>query len=293
MRRMNGAPARGRRAIRVLAAVLLGCGLPPAGARAHDDPDATIQRLDVKIAAHPDDAGLWQSRSVLHRRAGDFARAHADLDRSVELGLGAADADRDRGLIRFEEGRLDEAEALLRLAREQTPDAPATLLGHARVLVALGRFDEATATYARIVSRAPQSAPDVWLEHVHAAAACDRADALGAAIQVADAGIAAIGSVPGLEQAALDLELRTGRVDAALARLDRMAARIGRRDAVLIQRAEILERAGRPMEAKAAYAEALAALESLPDARRTSLAARETEAQARNGIARLAQGEQE
>jgi hypothetical protein len=43
------------------------------------------------------------------------------------------------------------------------------------------------------------------------------------ALRVTEAALAALGPVPALERAALDLEVRAGHVDAALARLDRHA----------------------------------------------------------------------
>jgi hypothetical protein len=53
----------------------------------------------------------------------------------------------------------------------------------------------------------------------------------------------------------------------------------------------VLEKAGRKQAAMVAYAETLAAMESLPEARRAAPAARQTESQARDAIARLAEGE--
>lgn len=263
----------------------------PAGA--HTGPDADVARLDAEIAASPEDASLWQTRAVFLRRAGDFVRAEADLDRAVALGLDETMAQRDRGLIRFDERRFPEAEALLRAARDRAPGDPPILLAHARTLVALERFDEASATYAELLEQAPKTGPDVRLEQVQTIAAAGTPEALAAAIVAADASIAAIGSVPALEQAALALELRAGHVDAALARLDRIASQMGRRDTILLQRAEVLEGFGRRDAAKAAYAEVIAANQSMPEARRATPAARQVEAQARAAIARLAEGESE
>lgn len=281
------------RTVRILvAAGVIGLAASP-DVRAHDDPDATLQRLDARIAANPQDAELWQSRAVHMRRSGDFARANADLDRAVDFGLAAPAAHRDRGLIRLDEGRFAEAESMLRLARQLAPHDPPILLGHARALAALERFDEAFQTYAELVEVAPLTGPDVRLEQIRTVAAGGQTSALDEAIRAADGAIAAIGSVPALEQVALDLELRANRVDAALARLDRIASRMGRRDAVLLQRAKILEKAGRKEAAKTAYADALAATETLTDARRATPAAREMETQARTALARLAQGDPE
>lgn len=271
--------------------VTLVLALGAIASHAHDEPAAALERLDARIAANPNDAELWRTRAVHQRRSGNFDGAHDDLDRSVESGLGLAVAHRDRGLIRFDEGRLPDAESLLRAAREQMPRDLSTLLGHARVLAAIERFDEAARAYAEIVALAPQTGPDVRLEHIRVTASQRGATAIFDAIRVADGAIAAIGPVPALERAALDLELRAGDLDAALARLDRMASRAGRRDSLLLERAQILERAGRTQGAMRAYAETLATTERLPAARKNTPAAREIESEARDAIARLARGE--
>lgn len=229
----------GRRAFAIVACVCAAATLAIADARAHGDPGAALGRLDVEIAARPQDAELWRTRALLLRRAHDFERAHADLDRAAALGLDPAVARRDRGLLWLEQDRLAEAEAELRAARDLAPLDVPTLLAHARVLAALERFGAAAVVYARAVELAPRSGPDVRLEQVRAIAASDRADALGEAIGVADAAIATLGPVPALEQAALALEVRAGRTDAALARLDRMLRGPARSESLLAQRAAV------------------------------------------------------
>lgn len=172
------------------------------------------------------------------------ARAHADLDRAVALGLEPAIAHRDRGLVWLEERRLVEADAELRAARDLAPRDLPTLLAHARVLAALGRFGAAASAYARVVDLAPRADPDVRLERIRAIAASGRPGALDEAIREADAATAALGPIPALEQAALALERRAGRTDAALARLDRMLRGPARSESLLQQRAEIARLAG-------------------------------------------------
>jgi tetratricopeptide (TPR) repeat protein len=264
-----------------LAAML--AGLP---VRAHEPPDDTLARIDRAILASPGDAELWRQRALLLRRHRSFARAHADLARAVELGLDPSAAARERGLVLLDEGRSAEAEVALRSARASAPDDPATLLAHARSLAALGRWREAADTYARLVALAPGASPDVHLERVRALE--DGGPAVfEEAIGAAEAGLAALGPVPALEQVALALELRAGRLDAALARLERMARAGGRPEGFELQRAGILERAGRRDDARAAYRSALAALETVPPLRRRTPAFEQLAAQARAGVARL------
>lgn len=282
-----------RRVSRIFVALGTAVLLASGAARAHGDPDAALRRLDAELAVHPDDAELWRSRALLLRRSRDFAGAHAALERAVAYGLAPALAHRDRGLLWLEEGRNAEAEAELRAARDLAPAELPTLLAHARVLAALARFEAAAATYARLVELAPKAGPDVRLEQVRAVAAGDGPDASAEAIRVADAAMAAIGPVPALEREALALELRAGRTDAALARLDRMLRGPERSESLLLQRADLLERAGRGTAAKAAYAETLAALGTRVAARSGTPLGKTIEGRARDGIARLAAGDEE
>lgn len=273
-------------------ALLLSClvlGAVPV--RAHEDRDDTLARLDATLAENPGDPELWRSRAVLERSRANFARAHADLTKAVDLGLAPALAQRDRGLIWLEAGRFADAEASLCSARAQSPRDLPTLLAHARALAGLERWREAAAAYAIVVELEPRSNPDVHLERVRSIEAAGGADAFAEAVRAADAGIAVLGPVPALQQAALELEMRAGRVDAALARLDRMANAVKRHGSLLLQRAELFERAGRMRDASLAYADALAALEGQPETRRALPAARRIETRARDGITRLARQE--
>lgn len=258
---------------------------------AHEDRDDALARLDATIAENSRDPELWRSRAVLERHRANFARAHANLTTAVDLGLAPALAQRDRGLIWLEAGRFADAEASLRSARAQSPLELPTILAHARALGGLERWREAAAAYAVVVEAEPHSSPDVHLERVRAIEAAGGADAFAEALRAADAGIAVLGPVPALQQAALDLELRAGHVDAALARLDRMTSAAQSRGTLLLQRAELLERAGRMRDANLAYAGALAAVERQPETRRALPAARRIETRARDGITRLARQE--
>lgn len=142
-----------------------------------------------------------------------------------------------------------------------------------------------------VVEAAPHSSPDVHLERVRAIEAAGATDAFAEAVRAADAGIAVLGPAPALQQAALDLELRAGRVDEALAPLDRMASAVESHGTLLLQRAELLERAGRMHDANLAYTGALAAVERESETRRALPAARRIETRARDGITRLARQE--
>jgi hypothetical protein len=137
---------------------------------------------------------------------------------------------------------------------------------------------------------APQAAaaPEWFVGRARALAAATPPD-LDAAIRALDDASAALGPAPAFDLTALELEVRAGHTDAALARLDRIAASSPRPEGFLVQRGELLEYARRTQEAGAAYGAALAALEGVPPQQQATQAASKLGARARDGIARLSE----
>lgn len=275
---------------RVAIAALVCAGLlslAPIPARADVTISEAVALVDADLARTPGDPALWQRRAALERRRGDHERAAADLARAGELGLSASFLQRDRALLRLDLGDAAGAEALLREARGLQPEDGTILLPHARALAALGRWRESADTYARLVALAPDATPDVHLERARALAAGLPGTA-DEALAALDAALARLGGVPALQQEALAIALRAGRLDEALARLDRMIAATPRPETLLVQKAETLERAGRHDEAAQAFGAALTAMQTLPPGRRGTPAAAELEQHAEAGIARIA-----
>ena len=93
-----------------------------------------------------------------------------------------------------------------------------------------------------------------------------QAAGVGAAARLAGLtqGLTRLGSVPGLEEAALEIELESGNWDAALARLERRAAGMPRQEQWLFRRGQVLAKAGRTAEAIAALRTCLQAIDALP-----------------------------
>ncbi len=82
--------------------------------------------------------------------------------------------------------------------------------------------------------------------------------------------MARLGPAVTMQSYAIELEMKRGRYDRALARLDRITSQYTRKEGVLKRRGEILEAAGRVMEAQVAYTEALDAVSVLPEGRRNT-----------------------
>jgi tetratricopeptide (TPR) repeat protein len=271
--------------LRLLVLAALVQTLAAAPAAAHESVDEALAHVDAALSANPRDSELWRRRADLQRSRGDLEAAKAALTQACALGLAPALAERERGLLARAEGRLSVAESHLQRARELAPADVETLAAHAETLAELGRSRAAAETWARVIELAPRAGPEIHLARVRAlAASADASEALRA-LAVAEA---SLGPVPALEQEGLALELRAGRIDAALARLERASAPARRRESWRVQRAEILESAGRSQEAAAEYAAVLASLGTLPSTRRESPAAQQLAARARDGIERLA-----
>ena len=71
-----------------------------------------------------------------------------------------------------------------------------------------------------------------------------------------------------MQNAAIDLEVKRKRYDAALTRLEKLAATMPRKENFLLKRGEILLKAGKKCEARKAFIESLNAIETLSDFRK-------------------------
>ena len=131
-------------------------------------------RLDVAEALcreylqrHPTDVSAIRLLADLGTRVGQHRDAQRLLERCLELAP-------DFHLARYDYARVlnrlrDSAEALRHVEVLLRTDADnlAYHVLHAAILVRLGRFDEAVASYGRVLQRDPDHAP-IWLSYGHA-----------------------------------------------------------------------------------------------------------------------------
>lgn len=289
----DAAPHPGRPGpIRLLAlpALALAAGLAlPAIARAHVALDEQIAGLGRRIGQAPRDAALYLKRGELHRAHGDWDSAGADYRRARRLDPGLDAVDLCRGRMLLESGRPAKAERILSRFLQRHPDHPEALVWRARARARLGRDLEAARDYSRAIDacRPPRLPdPDHYLERARALAGAGEAH-LEEALRGLDEGIATLGPLVSLGLEAVDLAVRLGDFDGALARLERLDRGSPRQEAWLWRRAAVLERAGRTDEARRACAGTLAAIALLPGGRRSTRSIMEIEANARAALARL------
>lgn len=260
-------------------------------ALAHLGIEEQIAEVTHAIEARPRDAALRLKRGELHRAHGDWALAEADYlaARGIDPQLDAVDL--CMGSMLLESGtRLDEARAALDRFLARRPGHAEGLVTRARVLVMLGDRAAAVRDYdAAIRALGPpgRPRPEYYLERADALTALGDAR-LAEAVAGLDEGLALLGQPITLQMKAIDLEMRLGRHDGALARVEQILSRPGRREQWLRKRGEIQEAAGRKDEARRSYEEALAAIERLPEGRRALPATRELESELRLSLSRLA-----
>jgi predicted Zn-dependent protease len=258
----------------------------PQPSRAHGALHQRIEFANRAIAARSDDAGAYLDRAVIHRRHGEFAASLADVDRAAALDPERSGTHFVRGETLLEAGMADEAEAELTRFLELQPEHAAAWAARARARRRLGRPLSAARDFDTAIAQQPVPLPDHYLQRADALTAAGDAH-LDEAIRGLEAGIAATGHAIALERAALELEVRRGAIDSALARLDRCAARSPRQERWLERRGEILEQAGRESEALQSFRRALIELEELPQSRRHSVVMARLETRLRESIERL------
>jgi predicted Zn-dependent protease len=271
---------------RLFASMLFSCLLPVL-AIAHGGFELRIAEADRAVSTYPAAPRHRLARAELHRRHGDFSAALRDLEQARELAPDLHSVEFFRGLVYLDSDRPEKAEATLRRFLELEPEHPAGHEARARALLRLERPLDAAREYDLVIAQQPVPIPEYYLERARAfAAAGDKY--LDEAVRGLDDGIASIGPVVTLERAAIDLDVRRGAIEAALARLERIIEQSTRRETWRAMRGELLMRLGRAEEARQSFDTALAELRELPPERRGSFAMSRLETRIQKNMAGLA-----
>jgi tetratricopeptide (TPR) repeat protein len=275
---------------RAAAAGVLACAalaFPPS-IRAHGSFHDRIERANRDIESHPLDPEPYLERARILRAHGDFAESLADIDRAEALAPTLADVPYDRGRTLLEAGRYAEADIALGRFLEGAPEHPDAHAARAHARLQLGRPLEAARDLDAAVEFQPVALPERYLDRAEAFAQAGD-EHLAEAIEGLDAGLARLGAVLALERAAIELEVRRGAFDAAIARIDRVAAHSARKEAWFDRRGDIELQAGRDADAQRSYQRALAEIERLPPQRRRTPLTQRLEAKLRSEVDRLSE----
>lgn len=272
--------SRARATTSAIALTLVAATAPARQASAHGDLHSQIEQVSRNLAeerarpagppgsaeAHARDherAKLCLERAELYRIHKEWKKAARDYDCATrhDPDLGAITLGRAQML--FESGAPAQARPLLESFLADHVDHSQALFLQAQVLLKLGEGIRAVRFLDRALARHPQPEPDHYLARADILARLGRG-LLPRAVAGLDEGIKRLGPIVALDERAIDLELRLGNTDAALARIDRQASLSGRRDLWFARRADVLANRGDADGARLAHEEALRAFRSLP-----------------------------
>ncbi|CAA9540536.1 MAG: hypothetical protein AVDCRST_MAG91-3816 [uncultured Sphingomonadaceae bacterium] len=120
-----------------------------------DDHAGAVAAYTAALKAHPDDPILLAERGVAYARKGDTAEAERDFAAARAKAVTAAALNAICWNKATAGVSLESALADCDGALKKSPDAPAILDSRGLVLLRLGRFDEAIATYDRALAKNP------------------------------------------------------------------------------------------------------------------------------------------
>jgi tetratricopeptide (TPR) repeat protein len=250
----------------VRALLLIACGGAAAAlcgfASAHGGRDDHIASVDAQIASQPAGAALYLRRAELHRIYREFDEADEDYAQALALEPEHPEAVWLRARSKLEGGKAGVAISQLNAYLERFPEHASARLTRARALFAIGNSAQSAADYAIALAALPETPPELYIEQRDA----QQSAGISWEIQLAsiERGLRRLGPVPSLEDAALELELRAKRWDAALSRLERQASGAARQERWLYRRGLVLAQAGRADEALKAFRATLHEIDKLP-----------------------------
>jgi len=245
----------------VAVAMLLLLLAVPQTARAHGELLIRIATVTGQIqAATNQSAQLYLQRGELYREDKNWDAAASDYSRAAALDPNLAAVDLCRAMMLSDGGDLGAARKLFDKVLARDPKDGKALVERARLFIKLGQPKLAVVDYEHGLA-VLEPEPDYFLEWARTLEADAR---IAEALDSLDQGIKKFGPVSTLQMYAVDLELRRGNRDAAIARLDAIIQGAPRKENWLARRGDILLEAGRQAEARKSYAGALVAVKLLP-----------------------------
>jgi tetratricopeptide (TPR) repeat protein len=266
----------------------LGCLLAASrpAAHAHGELHDMILQATKDIEKNPRDPLLYLKRAELHRAHLGWDAAMADIERAAALTNQWPHLHFARAGLYLDAQWFESADLAATRYLEHAPTDWQTLVIRARARAKLGRYLESSDDYTQAIKHSPDKGPELFLERAQAFEAAG-ATHLDQALRGLEEGLTELGPIVTLQLAAIDIEVKRQRVDAALARLDKLMATAPRKETWLLRRGDILRQAGRKQEAAASYKAALQSLENLPSVRRRVPAMAELERRIQAALAEV------
>ena len=234
---------------------------------AHAAVDEQLASTDAKIRQQPNNAELYIHRGRLLLEAGYLEDAEDDFSHALALDgkLQAGHFFLASVYLQANAPQNAEHETLqfIRLANKGDVGSLARgyrQLGHS--YWQQGKQREAAEAYRSAIYYATEPAPDQYIECAAAFMALDKSQQLKALV-VLDQGLAKLGPLVALQEAAINAELQLGDTHAAISRLDTLVAQVKRPAFWLYRKAQVLAKARRFEEAKHSFSDALEAIGQL------------------------------
>ena len=232
--------------------------LAPAVLDAHPDTPRQLAEVAEKLRERPGDPDLLMQRGVLYldEEYANYPQAIADLGAALKTpGRGEALIFRATAYLRTAQRELARRD-LDRYIASGPPDPRAFEL-RAEVHAAGGQRQAAVedlVAASRVAPRAEQ--------YLRRAEVLEEDGRPKDAVTALQDGLQRLGAAPELALRLVDVGVRTGRFDAALAAASLLESQGGRREPWVLRRAQILASASREKEARVVLEELLAAIEA-------------------------------
>ena len=225
--------------------------------------------LNEKIAAEPTNARLYISRGNVHLDDGETVEALENFDRALELDPQLTVAHFLRSQALLSQGRpalaLESARRFVALEPETAKGwkslaraAAATAVDESKPVP-----EEALAAYDRFFALATDPRPDDYLERAELLEQAARVDD---AVRALEAGVARLGPLTALLNAALETERSSGDLESALRYARRLVETSPQVERWLIECARLESALGRKAEARASLERAQRELDRRPKA---------------------------
>jgi len=233
--------------------------MTPTVAAGHPELPVVDRAVADLLIENPDDADLLLRQAQLRTKAGNWDAALESLDHAREHGAEPSAVSSARAGVFLAAGLPYLAKYEYDRALAERPDAFEARFERGRVNLALGDSEAADRDFGEAIARMPEPRPEHFVIRKNALVAAGRIEE---AVGALDEGVARLGHLASLELPAIELEIRLGRFDRALARLDGLLETTPTSVAWIARRAELLERTGRSEDARAARLGAIRQLEA-------------------------------
>lgn len=243
--------------------VLLLCLAPTL--RAHLNPDDSLDEIERKLTANPDDVPLLLDKAHVLIVLGQGDKAAATLKHVDALEKErSADTAYLYILLYHKRGELKKAFERSDWGIQQFPENPFQWEIRGRIAQETGRTDEAIHAMRQSLRYRETVNPLNYIQIVTLLLEGNHADSKERTLELLREGIARVDHPSELLHLSIRLNSELARYDQALADMDALETHYGKQVPFAAKRAEILEDAGRNAEAANAYRSAIALLEARP-----------------------------